>query len=50
MPLEVSLLYRTVLVILDFFSYEVEYCSFKVYEELCWDFDGDCIESINCFW
>ncbi|KAL6030233.1 hypothetical protein STEG23_011453 [Scotinomys teguina] len=21
-----------------------------VCEELCWDFDGDCIESIVCFW
>ena len=31
------------------FPYEVEYCSFKVCEELCWDFDGDCIESIDCF-
>ena len=30
--------------------YEVDYCSFKVCEELCWDFDGDCIESIDCFW
>ena len=23
------------------FQYEVEYCSFEVREELCWDFDGD---------
>ncbi|KAL6039944.1 hypothetical protein STEG23_016890, partial [Scotinomys teguina] len=21
----------------------------SVYEELCWDFDGDCIESVDCF-
>ena len=27
-----------------FIPYEVEYCSL---EELCWDFDGDCIESID---
>ena len=32
------------------FPYEVEYCSFKVCEELSWDFDRDCIESIYCFW
>ena len=32
------------------FPYKVEYCSFKVCEELCWDFDEDCNESINCFW
>ena len=30
------------------FPYEVENCSFKVCGELCWDFYGDCIESINC--
>ncbi|KAL6031771.1 hypothetical protein STEG23_010155 [Scotinomys teguina] len=22
----------------------------QVCEELCWDFDGDCIESVDCFW
>ena len=32
-----------------FFSYEVEYCSFEVCEEFCWDFDGDYLESIDCF-
>ena len=32
------------------FSYEVDYCSLKVCEEFCWDFDMDCIESIDCFW
>ena len=30
--------------------YEVDYCSFKVCEELCWYFDWDCIESIDHFW
>ncbi|KAL6031501.1 hypothetical protein STEG23_009468 [Scotinomys teguina] len=30
--------------------YEVENYSFHVYEELSWDFDGDCIESVNRFW
>ena len=33
-----------------FFPYEVDYFSFKVCEELCWDFDGYFIESIDCFW
>ena len=28
---------------------EVECCFFKVCEEMCWDFDGDCIESADCF-
>ena len=32
------------------FLYEVENCSFKVCKELCWNFDGDCIESVDCFW
>jgi hypothetical protein len=27
-----------------------ENCSFPVFEELCWDFDGDCIESVDCLW
>jgi hypothetical protein len=26
-----------------------EKCSFYVFEELCWNFDGDCIESVDCF-
>ena len=30
--------------------YKVEDYSFKVSEEMCWDFDGDCIESVDCFW
>ena len=30
------------------FSIEVDYCSFKVCEELCWDLDGDFIESVDC--
>ena len=32
------------------FLYEVENCSFKVCKELCWNFDGNCIESVDCFW
>ncbi|KAL6084356.1 hypothetical protein STEG23_031659, partial [Scotinomys teguina] len=30
--------------------HKVEYCSFGVCGELCWDFDGDCNESVDCFW
>ena len=53
MPPEVLLLHRIVLAILDFFfafPNEVEYCSFEVLEEFCWDFAGHCIESVDCFW
>ena len=32
------------------FPYEVEYHSFKVFEEFCWDFDEHCVESVDCFW
>jgi hypothetical protein len=32
------------------FSYEVENCSFKVCKELCCNFEGICIESVECFW
>ena len=51
MSLEVSLLYRIVLTILGFFvfPYEVEYCSFEVCEELCWDYDGDFTELYRLF-
>lgn len=31
------------------FPYEVENCSFYVYEELCLNFDGNCTVSIGCF-
>jgi hypothetical protein len=31
-------------------SDEFENCSFHVCEDLCWNFDGDCIESVYCFW
>ena len=51
-PLEILLLYGIVLAILFFcliFPYEVVYCSFKVCKELCWNFDGDCIESLNFY-
>jgi hypothetical protein len=29
---------------------EFENYSFHIFEELCWDFDEDCTESIDCFW
>ncbi|KAL6040188.1 hypothetical protein STEG23_030913 [Scotinomys teguina] len=32
------------------FPYEVENCSFQVCEDLSWDFDRNCIESVDCFW
>jgi hypothetical protein len=25
-------------------------CSFQLCEELSWNFDGDCTESVDCFW
>jgi hypothetical protein len=50
-PSYVILLLRTVLAILGFFvfPYVVENCSFHVYEELCWNLDGDFIEYVECF-
>ena len=52
MPPEVLLLYSIVLTIFGFigFPFEDEYHSFQVCEEFCWDFDGHCIESVDCFW
>jgi hypothetical protein len=29
---------------------EFENCSFYFCDELSWNFDGDCIESVDCFW
>jgi hypothetical protein len=31
------------------FLYEVEKSSFMICKELCWSFDEDYIESIDCF-
>ena len=47
-----SFIVQDYLAILVFvFPYEVECCSFRVCEDFkVWDFDGDCIESIDCFW
>ena len=38
------------LVFAFFFLNEFQNCTFYVYEEMCCDFDGDCIESIDCLW
>ena len=57
MPTEVPLLYRIVLanlvfvvvvVVVAVFPYKVDYCSLRVFEEFFWDFDGNCIEFIDC--
>jgi hypothetical protein len=32
------------------FPFEIENCSFNVFENLCWNFDGDCVDSVDCFW
>ena len=32
------------------FPYEAENCPFKIYEELCLNFDGVCTDSVDCFW
>ena len=48
MPPDVILFYTIVLVIFAFVC-GVKYCSFKVYEKLPWDIDGDCIELVDCF-
>jgi hypothetical protein len=49
---EVLLLLRIVFAILGFFALldEFENCSFHIFEELCWDFAGNCIESLDCLW
>jgi hypothetical protein len=53
-PPAVLLLLRIGFAILFFFFFafpdEFENCSFHVFEELCWDFVGDYIESIDCLW
>jgi hypothetical protein len=49
-PQDILLLLRIVLDILDFFILD-EYanCPFYLSEDLSWSFDGDCIESVDCF-
>jgi len=52
-PPEVILLLSIVFTILGFFFFvitnEFANCSFYLYEELSWNFDGDCTESVDCF-
>jgi hypothetical protein len=55
--LEVLSLLRIVFTILGFFCvvpgvfpYKIENCFYHVFEEFGWNFDGDCIESIDGFW
>jgi hypothetical protein len=47
----VLLLLRIVFAILAFFIIPDEFtnCPFYLSEELSWNFDGDCIESVDCF-
>jgi hypothetical protein len=51
-PPDVCLLLRIVYHYSVFFAFpdEFENCFFHVFKELCWDFDGDYIESIDCLW
>jgi hypothetical protein len=56
-PLEVLLLFRIIFAILDLFvcllfdfPYGVENCSFNVCKELCWNFYGNCNESLDYIW
>lgn len=47
---KVYLLFRIILIILFFlFLFEIENCSLKIFEELCWNDDRDCLESVHCF-
>jgi hypothetical protein len=51
-PPALLLLLRIVFATLGFFAFpdEFENCSFHVFKELSWSFDGYCIESIDCLW
>jgi hypothetical protein len=50
-PPEILLLLIIVFALLDFFIFPDEFanCPFYLSEELSWNFDGDCIESVDCF-
>ena len=50
-PPEVLLSLRRVFAILGFFLIPDEFADyhFQFVEELSWNFDGDCIESVDCF-
>ena len=48
MPPEVALLYKTDLAFLGFLFFHIKL--FIVLSRFVKNFDGDCIESIDCFW
>jgi hypothetical protein len=48
-PPEVLLSLRRVFAILVFLLFQLN-CLLQFAEELSWNFDGDCIESVDCFW
>jgi hypothetical protein len=50
-PPEVILLLRIVFAILGFFIFPDEFADYPIYlsEELNWNSDRDCIESVDCF-
>ena len=48
-PQEVLLLLRIVFAILGFLFFQMNF-PFYLSEELSWNFDGDCVESVDCFW
>ena len=50
MPPEVPLLYWLAIVSHLFSHLKLSIVFFEVCEEFCLDFDGDCIESTDCFW
>jgi hypothetical protein len=52
-PTAILLSLSIVFAILGFFFFiqdEFSDYSFQIVEELSWNFDGDCIESADCFW
>jgi hypothetical protein len=50
-PPEVLLFLRIVFAILGFFFFPDEFANYPFFlnEELSWNLNGDCIESIHCF-
>jgi len=51
-PTRSSFIVDNIFSYLEFFVIPNEFanCSFYFYEELSWNFDGDGIESVDCFW
>lgn len=46
-PLEVLLMYRIVVVIMTCLFFRMKLST--IYKELCWNFDGNSFESVDCF-